>query len=140
MSGYIGSASSGVQVRCIPNYLATLNVQFTHSSAVRCQNAKLYIYDRTSINNNASGVTTKVYETIHPTTTNVMDGSGAMVWATPNGSSYLTLAASPGQSGTSINGAQTTQNVHDWYLALSASPDSIGSKTLYGLYFSTEYL
>ena len=29
---------------------------------------------------------------------------------------------------------------HDWYLALSASPDSIGSKTDYGLYFTCEYL
>jgi len=29
---------------------------------------------------------------------------------------------------------------HDWYIALSASPDSIGSKTDYGLYFTLEYL
>tara|TARA_R100000005_G_C4992791_1_gene199958 strand:- start:1814 stop:2557 length:744 start_codon:yes stop_codon:yes gene_type:complete len=29
---------------------------------------------------------------------------------------------------------------HDWYVALSASPDSIGSKTQYGLYFTLEYL
>lgn len=29
---------------------------------------------------------------------------------------------------------------HDWYLALSASPDSIGSKTDFGLYFTLEYL
>jgi len=29
---------------------------------------------------------------------------------------------------------------HDWYLALSASPDSIGSKTDYGLYMTLEYL
>jgi hypothetical protein len=29
---------------------------------------------------------------------------------------------------------------HDWYVGLSASPDSIGSKTNFGLYFSLEYL
>lgn len=29
---------------------------------------------------------------------------------------------------------------HDWYVALSASPDSIGSKTDFGLYFTLEYL
>lgn len=29
---------------------------------------------------------------------------------------------------------------HDWYLAISASPDTIGSKTDYGLYFTLEYL
>tara|TARA_B100000085_G_scaffold252381_1_gene250080 strand:+ start:71 stop:838 length:768 start_codon:yes stop_codon:yes gene_type:complete len=29
---------------------------------------------------------------------------------------------------------------HDWYLALTASPQSIGSKTDFGLYFTLEYL
>lgn len=29
---------------------------------------------------------------------------------------------------------------HDWYVALSASPGSIGSKTDFGLYFTLEYL
>jgi len=29
---------------------------------------------------------------------------------------------------------------HDWYLALSASPQTIGSKTDFGLYFTLEYL
>ena len=29
---------------------------------------------------------------------------------------------------------------HDWYVALSASPESIGSKTDFGLYFTLEYL
>lgn len=29
---------------------------------------------------------------------------------------------------------------HDWYLAVSASPDSIGSKTDYAMYFTCEYL
>ena len=29
---------------------------------------------------------------------------------------------------------------HDWYIALSASPDGIGSKTSYGLYMTLEYL
>ena len=29
---------------------------------------------------------------------------------------------------------------HDWYLALSSEPITIGSKTQYGLYFSVEYL
>jgi len=36
------------------------------------------------------------------------------------------------------NGHQSLR--HDWYLALSASPDEIGSKTDFGLYFTVEYL
>lgn len=140
MSGYIGSATSGVQVRCIPNYLATLNINFSHTSAVKTQNAKIYIYDRSNILNGASGVTTKFYESVHCTPTNVLDGSGAVFWSSPQGSSYVDLTASPGQSGTRINGPNTTQNTHDWYCNLSQSPDSIGSKTLNGLFFSVEYL
>ena len=72
----------------------------------------------------------------------------------------LDLTASPGISGLNTSAAETlpsgnadgSQNWvtnegsahqgvrHDWYLALSASPDSIGSKTQYGLYFTLEYL
>lgn len=37
-------------------------------------------------------------------------------------------------------GAAHQSTRHDWYVALSASPDSIGSKTDYGLYFTLEYL
>ena len=140
MSGYIGTETSGNQVRCIPNRLATLHINFSHTSAVKTQNAKVYIYDRTSTSNGASGVTTKFYESVHPSLTNVMDGSGGVFWQTPQGSSYVDLTASPGQSGTRINGAQTTQNTHDWYCNISQSPDSIGSKTLNGLFFSVEYL
>jgi hypothetical protein len=61
---------------------------------------------------------------------------------------------SPGMSGTNTSaqdtnislGYTTTQGAahsslrHDWYLALSSEPQSIGSKTNYGLYFTVEYL
>ena len=72
----------------------------------------------------------------------------------------LTLTAGPGPSGTntentdtlssgapspflnwlSESGAQCRSIRHDWYIALSASPSEIGSKTDYGLYFTLEYL
>ena len=64
-----------------------------------------------------------------------------------------TFTPSPGVSGTNSEisdqnkpGVLTTIGDsheslrHDWYVALSASPDSIGSKTDYGLYFTCEYL
>ena len=141
MSGVVNGASSGIALTAIPNYLATLNPRFTHSSAVKTQNAKAYIYDRTSINNPASGVTTKLAELIHPNTTQTNDGSGDATWNTPTGSSVVVnLTPSPGISGVSPNGPSTTATDHDWYLALSASPDSIGSKTQYGLFISLEYL
>jgi hypothetical protein len=40
----------------------------------------------------------------------------------------MPLVASPGTSGFSPNGVGTIDTQHDWYVALSASPDSVGSK------------
>lgn len=142
-SGIINSASSGVWLTMIPNYLATLNVRFTHSSAVKTQNTKLYIYDRVNINNDPSGVTQQVAEVIHPDIVQNNNGSGDATWVSTHGSAVIcSLAPSPGPSGVwAGNGSNSLAsfNWHDWYVNLSASPDSIGSK-LYGLYVYTEYL
>lgn len=144
MSGQINGASSGVLLTQIPNYLATLNIRFTHTSAVQVQNVKLRIYDRSNINNPASGVTTKVAELIHPDIIQNNNGSGDVTWNTPAGSALIMdLAPSPGYSGLYAgNGSNSTRTDtrHDHYVAISASPDSIGSKNLYGLYCSLEYL
>lgn len=143
-SGVINSATSGVWLTQIPNAYATLQVEFTNASAVKAQNVKCYIYDRSNINNPASGVTTKVAELIHPDTIQNNNGSGDTTWLTPAGSAVIVfLCPSPGISGMYAgNGSNSTRSdtIHDWYLAISASPDSIGSKTLYGLYVSLEYL
>lgn len=143
-SGEINGAGASVVLTAIPNYLATLNVRFTHGSVVKTQNAKLRIYDRSNINNNPSGVTCKVAELIHPYTVQTNAGSGDTSWNTPVGSSIIMdMAASPGESGTHAgNGSNSvwTDTRHDWYAAITASPDSIGSKTLFALYFETEYL
>lgn len=139
-SGIVNGASSGVNILNIPNYLASLNARFTHSTAVKTQNAKLRIYDRSNINNPASGVTCKVAELVHPSTSQLVTGSGSSVWQTPTGSSVvMSLTASPGISGQRPNGANTSATDHDYYFAISASPDSIGSKTNFGLYMELEY-
>lgn len=139
-SGIVGSASSGIALTCIPNYLSTLNIRFTHSSDVLVQNAVVRGYDRVNIDNAPSGVTLKAAYTVHPNTTQVNDGSGSTSWTTLAGSStYLTLPDSPGLSGLSPNGPSTSSVQHDYYLCLSASPNSVGSKT-FGLYISLEYL
>lgn len=144
MSGIINGASSGVLLTQIPNYLSTLNIRFTHNVSVQVQNVKLRIYDRSNINNPASGVTTKVAELIHPDIIQNNNGSGDTTWLTPQGSALIMdLAPSPGYSGIYAgNGSNSTRadTRHDHYIAISASPDSIGSKNLYGLYVSLEYL
>ncbi len=140
-SGILNSATSGVGLLSMPNYLATCIIEFNHTSPVRLQNTKLYIYDRASINNPPSGVLCKVAEIIHPNISQVgATGSGSPLWLTPAGSSYMNLTPSPGRSGFYINGPMTTDVYHTHYVNLTASPTSIGSKTQFGLYVETEYL
>jgi hypothetical protein len=138
------AGSTVLDLQHIPNYESTLNVRFTHASAVRVQNAILRIYDRNNINVGASGVTTKVAEIIHPNPVQGAGGSGDSAWITPAGSGVtVPLAQSPGESGEYAGGGSVSvyqDDRHDWYVAISGSPNSIGSKTQYGLYVSLEYL
>ena len=141
-SGITGASTSSTNLLNIANYKATLNVRFTSTSPIKTQNAQVRIYDRSNINNNPSGVTTKVAEIIHPSTVETgLTGSGSASWSTLAGSgTVLDLTDSPGSSGLSPSGVNTVDTRHDWYLALSASPDSIGSKTQYGFWIQLEYL
>ena len=140
-SGIINSATSGVNLLAIPNNLSSLNPEFTNASAVKTQSVQLQIYDRSNINNNPSGVTCYVSECVHPDPIQNNNGSGSQIWQQPTGSSVImTLTSSPGTSGLRPNGASTTDVRHDWYLAISASPNSIGSKNQFALYMSLQYL
>lgn len=143
-SGILDSATSGVPLLEIPNYMCPLNIQFTNGSAVNVQNAKVQVFDRVSIANSPSGVHQAIAEVVHPDTSQSNTGSGTKTWQV---FSYLTpgssmpLSASPGLSGI-YGGTQNATHAsteHDWYLAMSASPDSIGAKG-YGLYVYLEYL
>jgi hypothetical protein len=144
-----GTVQTGTNLNLqnIPNYQSTLNIRFQNSTAVRTQNAKLYIYDRSSLSNSPSGVLCAVAQVIHPGLTQVVGGSGDSAWQFPAGSSYLPSSQffngvpfSPGTSGLSINGGATTDIQHDFYYNISASPTSVGSKTQFGLWWQTEYL
>lgn len=142
-----GELSGAVQKNLldISNAHASLNIRFSHTSVVQVQNVELRIYDRNDIDYGASGVTSKVAEIIHPSATETGQlGSGDAAWITPAGSSVVVpLSDCPGESGLyagSGAGSTQTDDRHDWYVAISARPDSIGSKTQYGLYVSLEYL
>jgi len=172
-SGNITSIVAATGLKFVPNVRATLNLRFTHSSAVKTQNVKMRVFDRINVNNPASGVWTKVAQFLHPwdtfgsAGTPSAPGSGDTHWwgsalhtSTPSvgnpdtrlptssftvgGSGIVVaLAKSPGPSGEYAAGGtgSTAQHVqHDWYVGLTASPRSIGSKTQYGLYVSLEYL
>jgi hypothetical protein len=156
------NSASAIDLDKLPNYLCPLNIRFTHSEAVKVQNCKLRIFDRNSISNHASGVVTYVYESRHPATSQSIGnlshrGRTETSWYEfdpVNAMTDMTFTSSPGVSGTNTNSQDTnvalgyttqdgslkTSTRHDWYLALSSEPVTIGSKTQYGLYFTVEYL
>jgi len=139
-SGTIGQVSSGTPLRNIPNYQATLNLRFNNDTPVKTQNIQIRGYDRSNINNAPSGVTLKAANLIHPNINQGVAGSGDTAWTTLSGSgSVLTLNSSPGSGGHWISGVDTISTQHDHFLALTVTPDSIGSK-LFALYASMEYL
>ena len=152
----------------LPNFLCPLNLRFTHSTPVRVQNCKLRIFDRNNIANPASGVTTYVYEARHPSQNQTVTSlsfrankdttvSNGFRWTEFNpllAQLDMPLTSSPGISGLNTDTTDTNPDLgyssqsgishislrHDWYVALSSEPESIGSKTDYGLYFTVEYL
>jgi hypothetical protein len=138
-------ATTQLNIRSIPNSQATLNIRFSHATPVKTQNVRCRIYDRSDINNGASGVDTRFAEVIHPIPWNTATavGSGYVTWIQPVGSSVIApLAPSPGMSGCWAPGSGSTNTSlrHDNYIILSASPNSIGSKSMYSLYTQLEYL
>jgi hypothetical protein len=136
----LGQTGSGINLRQVPNYLATLNIHFSHTSPVQVQNVKIYGYDRSDKNHAPSGVGFYAAQIIHPPTTQTLVGSGSTTWTNLLGSgSTLGLTSGPGTSGLSPNGAATSDTQHDWYLALSATPLTVGAKE-FGLFFEMEYL
>ena len=146
-SGLVNNpAGTGIGIDAIPYTDATLKINFEHTSQVKVQNAEVRVYDRYAIANVPSGVTTQAAEIVHPWATQspVTTGSGVNdgKWYTISGDTTLSLSPSPGPTGVFVGGGSSTytSTVHDWYVALSASPNSIGSKTQYGLYVALEYL
>lgn len=126
-------------LRDIHNVSGTLNIRFTHTSAVQTANAVLRIFDRVNSANGPSGVNCMVASLIHPYAG--VTGSGSAVWIDASGSvAQLSLADSPGEGGTSPNGAATSDDQHDWYVLLSAKPQNIGAKTQFGLYVELQYM
>ena len=158
VSGVLWNGSgTAVHVNTIPNESGALKVSFTYDSAVQTQNGLCTIHDRVNKDNDPSEISAYVAQLVNPTNSGVGEVSGSGVdpvtgsaqawnsgedgWIQCHGSGQtLTLLNGPGESGLHTGGDNTSGTRHDWYFALSASPDSIGSKTNVGIYFETEYL
>ncbi len=138
-SGSINGAPN-INLLNIPAYQSTLNMRFTHGSAVTIQNARFRICSREDINAGASGVTVQAAEVIHADPSQAVVGSGDSAWIQPSGSGLqLVLVDSPGLSGSyGVSGSVQAFTRHDWYVNLSVSPNSVGSKYFLA-YGSCEY-
>lgn len=158
------NSADAINLNVLPNYLCPLNVRFSADQNYKVQNCKLRIFDRSNIDNHATGVTTHIYEARHPSTSQSVanldfhGGASELAWVEFTSGitmADMTFTSSPGMSGTNTNsddtdaagkgwetsaGATHSNDRHDWYLALSSSPITVGSKTQYGLYFTVEYL
>jgi hypothetical protein len=125
---YVASEAVATELLEVQNSEATLRIRLTTDSAVRTQNTSFRAFDRTSINNNPSGVTVYAAEINKPSA--LVRGSGDTSWTQIYGSgSTLTLDNQANNSG-----------VHTYYLGLTVSPQSIGEKRSLAFYWETEYL
>ena len=146
--------ASGVSVdggaSVVPSAVAinsgTMNIRFTFDSVVKTQNCELRIFNRSNINTGAVGVTTQVLQIANGGSGVTSSGTAEAPashtgWIAPSGSGVtVALLSSAGSGGLSPSGTNTQDTRHDWYTCMSASPLSIGSKELFGLYVQLEYL
>lgn len=127
-----------LNLRAIPNSQSTFEIRIASDDSVQLQNSRLYVTERASTTGNAAGVTIQAAEIDHTGVAQDNTGLGNVSWTSINGTgagNFLSLGNSPGPSGSS-SGSNTS---HSYYIIMSLSPNSIGSKTATAR-FQTEYL
>jgi hypothetical protein len=135
----VGQVGSGVSLRSLPNYLATINVRFTHAEEVIVQNAQLTVYGD-DLDTRPSGLRFFAAEIIHTSRLQEETGSGDEVWEEMDASNnVLPLVDSPATSGFSPLGPGSLDTRHDWYVAMSITPTLPGDKS-FGMQIDLEYI
>jgi hypothetical protein len=139
-----GSVIPGMSgLRAVPNLSGTFNIRFTYDDPVLTRNGKVWVYDRSTKTRGASGVTCYAAQIVNPSgNPGDMVGSGDANWvlaSSGTGSGIaVTLWDSPCTSGlVYIDTAIDTR--HDWYMAMSVSPQSNGPQDAFGIYVELEY-
>ncbi len=136
----IGQTGDGINIRNLPNYLATVNLRFTHPQAVLVQNARFIAFDGTNIITPPTGLDVYGAEIIHTSRFQTDVGTGDTAWIQMQGSGQqLNLVNSPGTSGISPIGPATLDTRHDWYVALSVTPTTPSDKS-FSLRVDLEYV
>lgn len=111
-----------------------LQIEFTDASSVAITNARFYAYDGTTVTTEAVGVDVVAFE----------QGQSATTWTVINDdtvSGALTSGSIGGDnSGERLDLAdQGAATDHTYYIAISASPESVGAKTSFDLGIALTY-
>jgi hypothetical protein len=125
---FVASEIVATELQQIDNSEATLRIRLTTDSAVQTQNAKFRTFDKTSIDNAPSGVNVFAAEIIKPS--GASPGTGDVNWTQIQGSGAVL----------SLDDQTTASTEHNFYLALTSTPTSIGEKTNFAMYFEVEFL
>lgn len=125
---YVGAEPAATELLEVDNSESTIGIRLITDNAVGTQNASFRAFDRSDINNNPSGVTIRAAEMLKPSP--VVRGSGDVSWSVVAGSGNVL----------SLDDQTAAATTHDWYISLTATPNSIGEKTNIGFYFETEFL
>lgn len=105
----------------------TIRIRFTDGSSVSTSSARFYSYDGTTTTDEALGVDVEAFE----------QGVTATTWTTINDDTGNTGGDNAGQRlDLSDQGAATD---HTFYIAISASPESVGAKTSFDFGISLTY-
>lgn len=149
VSGVIhGQESSGIFLQNLPNELATINIRFTHGSAIYCRFAKLWVFDGSftdSLANKekpAENLTFYVAEIRHQSRLQTVESTYSDAsWSnvSASGSNYISVVNSPGLNGTREAGFEELSTQHDWYIAMTCTPTQLGDKQ-FGISWECEYL
>lgn len=108
--------AGSVSLSSLTNADATLKINFSHTTAVLTSGAIFYAYDGTTTTAAPTGVTVKAAEI------------GNSSWSTPHGSAAALSIAD-----------DTSATSHDYYIAVSASPMSVGVKTAFAFRIELTY-
>jgi len=125
---FVASEIGATELLEVDNDESTLRVTLTTDSAVGTQNTKFRAYDKSDIDANPSGVTVYAAEIRKDNT--LTRGSGDTNWTSIAGSGSVL----------SLDNQADPDTTHNWWIGLTASPNSIGEKTNFAFYFECEFL
>lgn len=129
-----GSGTQDLNDTNLTNQECVLQIEFTDASSVSITNARFYAYDGTTVTTEAVGVDCAAFE----------QGQSATSWTVINDdttSGALTTGSIGGDnSGERLDLAdQGAATDHTYYIAVSASPETVGGKTSFDFGIALTY-